>query len=549
MQIPCTLLDTYVNLDNNSITFQAMKTYAFKAIIFSLILVACEKQSYDSRLDIGLPNHNATTHTSTVDISSALMRPAQIGEKIPNPYSLDIMNEALNQLTTKSRAGIEKLEATHHYIMFKPECHAHYRSLIMQDDLDLNSFPLDHEISNGWITTNPDPAFSTNGYSHKWSYIPIERDLTNIDCPYEILYDIFYIDEEDLNTKSDNISYELFEILESKAHSICNIEQEAILQTKATDITPYGNIKYYDSSYNANLGCYGMSVKANRLTKTSYGHCDEDGNFKCDKSFKYKWTYTVYFGRTDFEIRKDTTSTEEVALVFTKQQGPLNLLFDKSSEYVDHIFYCEILRAACKYYYGEIDGLNRPPYKEDLKDRIYIQAMRGHTPSGKTLGFFNYSSTLKSIPYIRIYRDDPDTHDRQPSSTIYFCTIHELAHSAHWKVNPSLFFNNCELKVKESFATGIGIHMTRKVHPSFNYGYGNTYTGVVEDLMDTDGVTSDSSHKYIENVSGLTIAEIENSIAGVSTWSEWRDNIISLYPYNSSISNVTGLFSVWQNIF
>lgn len=86
-------------------------------------------------------------------------------------------------------------------------------------------------------------------------------------------------------------------------------------------------------------------------------------------------------------------------------------------------------------------------------------------------------------------------------------------------------------------------------HTSFTYGYGNTYTGVVEDLMDTDGVTSDSSHKYIENVGGLTIAEIENSITGVSTWNEWRDNIISLYPYNSSISNVTGLFSVWQNIF
>ena len=60
-----------------------------------------------------------------------------------------------------------------------------------------------------------------------------------------------------------------------------------------------------------------------------------------------------------------------------------------------------------------------------------------------------------------------------------------------------------------------------------------------------DGITSDFSHKYIENVSGLTIAEIENSIKGVTTWNGWRDNIISMYPYNSSISNVSALFSVW----
>lgn len=522
-----------------------MKTTLFTTIITLTILVACEK--HDNKLDSVVENQELNSEISTFqnDFAKALMRPAQIGKKQPNPYSLDIMNEALNQLETKSGVTIGELEATHHYIMFKPECHAHYRSLIMQDDLDLNSFPLDHEISDGWIVTNPDPAYSTNGYSHKWSYVPVGRDLTNIDCPYEILYDIFYIDEDDIETKSNKIPYELFDRLEIEAHSICNIELEKIPQTKATAVTPSGNIKYYDSSYKSNIGCYGMSIKANRLTKKSYGYCDEEGNFKCDKSFKYKWTYTVYFSRADFEMRRDTTSTDEIALVFKKQHGPLNLLFNNSSEYVDCMFYCEILRAACKYYYGEIDGLNRPPYKDDLKDRIYIQAMRGHTPSGGTGGFFSYSNTLNSIPHIRIYRDAPYTYDRQPSSEIYFNTIHELAHSSHWKINPSLFYNSCQTKVKESFATGIGIHMTRKVHPAFKWEYWGNYTGVVEDLMDADGITSDFSHKYIENVSGLTIAEIENSIKGVTTWNGWRDNIISMYPYNSSISNVSALFSVW----
>lgn len=518
-----------------------MRIKVFAAICILSLFVSCEKET--NRID--LLEKSQVYNSEFNSSANALTQPSRIGKKIPNPYSLDVMNEALNQLKTKSETSINKLEATHHYVMFKPECHRHYRSLIMQEDLDLNSFPLDHEISDGWIITNPDPAFSTNGYSHKWSYIPVERDLKSIDCPYEILYDIFYIDEDEVETKCQNISYDYFERIERKAHSICNMELEELPQTKASNVTPYGNIKYYDSSHKANIGCYGMSVKANRLTKKTYGHCDENGDFKCDKSFKYNWTYTVYFSRTDIEMRRDTTSTDEIALVFNKQHGPLNLLFDNSSEYIDHIFYCEILRAACKYYYGEIDGLKRPPYKGDLKDRIYIQAVRGHSPSNGTTAFFSHSNTLNSIPYVRIYRDNPFSYTRRSSSEIYCSTIHELAHSAHWKMNPQLFCTSCQDKVKESFATGIGTYLTRKVHPSFTWDYWGNYTGIIEDLIDADGVTSDPSHTHAENVSGYTISEIERSIENISTWNEWRDNILSMYPYNTTKSNVNSLFEIW----
>lgn len=63
--------------------------------------------------------------------------------------------------------------------------------------------------------------------------------------------------------------------------------------------------------------------------------------------------------------------------------------------------------------------------------------------------------------------------------------------------------------------------------------------------MDTDGVTSHNVGSHIEEVSGFTIAEIEDAIVNVTTWDGWRDNIISRYPYNPSVGEVSNLFTLW----
>ena len=475
-------------------------------------------------------------------LQDVLKKKMIIGRQLPNPYSLSIMRKAAANLNiaTKSDNIDDLICATHHYVVFKPSCHAHYRSLIMDDELDINPFPLDHEISDGWVVV--DPKYSVNGYQHKWAYVPVDKDLSQIDCPYEILYDIYSPDSVD--TKSTFLTDDDFMLLQEEAHRLCGLDLFKIPETKASHVIPSGNIKYWDSTLGKYIGCYGMSIKASRLTKTSYGHCDDDGNFTCDKSFQYNWKYTVFFGRTDFETRRDTTETEPVSLVFSDCSGPLNLQFSNGSSFEDCIFYCEILRAACKYFYGTIDGLRRPPFKDELKDRIYIQAMRGSCPTGdNTLAFFRYFSTHNSKPMIRIYRNNPGG-GRQSSSSIYGSTIHELAHSAHWNYNPSFFYNSCDKKVKESFARGIQWYLTKKVYTNYSIGYDSTYTGLVQDLIDNDGFKAGSA-SVVENVSGFSIAEIEQSVLGMGTWASWKNNIKSKYPYNSTIGNIDALYSLW----
>ena len=517
-----------------------MKAKLITIYLIAFAMFSCEKYS-DSILNVTQPTKNQfeSTDESALDVEDALARQMVIGKKLPNPYSVDNMMKALSSLQTKSVLGKIELNPTHHYVMFKPECHEHYRSLIMQDDLDLYSFPLDHEISSGWLVVNPDPAFSTNGYSHKWSYVPVERNLANIDCPYEILYDIISIEEDEIfTTKGNAITKDIFELIEQESHTMCGIDLKIVPKTKAST-TPSGRITYYDSSYGREIGCAGMSVRAHRLTKQSYAHCNEAGYFTCDKEFTYKWTYTVYWGRTDFEIRDGVSSTQEITLVLTEQDGPLNLKFNDSN-YPDHMFHCEILRAACKYFYGEIDGLNRPPFKSDLKDRIYIQAVKGNdTDNGWNGAFYSYTS-LNSVPYIRIFSDNSS---RRSASGIYWTTMHELAHASHWKQDISTFLS-ASSKVKESYATGIAWYLTKKAHPNHTRSYDSTYTGVVQDLVDDDGYMGHST-SITENVSGFSIKEIEDAVMGAETWNEWQNNMLYLYPYNPTITNVQPLFALW----
>ena len=509
------------------------------SVFFSFLvvsLVSCQKEKLEHPLVVPIQEEKQES------LDAILGRAAVIGAARPNPYSEENMLRALREYNAETKSDVPEsvMSPTHHYIVFKPSCHAHYRSLVMRSDIDTDPFPLDHEISDGWVMLDPDPEYSTNGYQHRWGYVPVDVDLSGLDCPYEILYDIVSPEEEE--TKS-RVGEDVLEVVEALSYKLCGLPPPVpIVETKATSVTPHGNITYRDSSYNAYIGCHGMSVKAQRLTKKSYGHCDEAGNFVCDKSFKYNWTYTVFFSRTDFEMRRDS-STVEIMLVFSDRHDALNLQFKTSNQYVDHIFYCEILRAACRYFYLPIDGLNRPPMADELNDRLYIQAVRGADTVHHYYGVFYREDYLASYPFIRVYRDSYYL-GRSPSDRVYHTTIHELAHSSHWKNNPSYYVNSVSSKVKESFATGIAWHLTKKVHSDYYRAYYGDYTGIVEDIIDNDGYKS-GDNMVMEFVTGFTIKNIEDSVQGASSWDSWAQNLKTLFPYNPTISEVQSLFDIW----
>jgi hypothetical protein len=46
-------------------------------------------------------------------------------------------------------------------MFFRPECHEHYKAITLNSRLNLllYQYPLDHEVSDGWLELDPRPDF------------------------------------------------------------------------------------------------------------------------------------------------------------------------------------------------------------------------------------------------------------------------------------------------------------------------------------------------------------------------------------------------------
>lgn len=479
---------------------------------------------------------------------------AVIGEKIPNPYSLEVMLTAYRNLFPSTKAE-SQIQATHHYIKFIPKSEKDLIELDNLDGIDLFLYPLDHVVSDGRIDV--DPRYSYGGYQNRWCYVPIEYSLSNIKCEYEVLYDI-YSPSDDPDTKSAG---DISDMLEVEAHRLCGIELKEIVETKATRVTPSGCIRFWDNHFNTYKGCEGLSIQAVRGTHSSYGHCDANGYFSIDDTFKYEFSYQIHFSRTDFILRRND-STSEVVYKYSGYHGSISKSY---GEHDEATYFAKITRAAVLYYYGIIDGLRRPPMKNDSNSaRLAIQANLSN--DSNNLGTFNRNGRfiLSDRPIINIYQKN-SVGIEYDHKNVFATAIHELTHAAHWRVNHSGIYNTDKIVV-ESLARGIQWYLTNKEYASESYSpfyYRKSYTGIVEDLVDgygttwssyygvwnTDGVLeiTDSDYSYYDRVTGLTIVEVEEAAIQSRTWDQWYSNVY-LNATTPDKDYIYEAFNYWNNI-
>ena len=138
---------------------------------------------------------------------------------------------------------------------------------------------------------------------------------------------------------------------------------------------------------------------------------------------------------------------------------------------------------------------------------------------------------------------------------IYATTIHELAHASHWNMDRS-DFNDTQTKVKESWARGVQWELTRMVYSNYlgrEHSTGS-YTLVVADMIDNQS-TDNTNYGYgyrdpddtQDQVSGYTIRQIEDALIGVTSWSEWENNIKNDFN-NGTENNLDETFNYWDSI-
>lgn len=221
-----------------------------------------------------------------------------------------------------------------------------------------------------------------------------------------------------------------------------------------------------------------------------------------------------------------------------KQKGPWNPEFIGFNKFCATIF-----RAAFHYYYGDIQGLERPPLNS-----FWVTQMK--------IGAYNSAGGNDALPIRGIMLGEfINLHNNNASSKeVYATTIHELSHMVHW-----LFANNFErewlswydfysARFCESWARGAQWALTSMEYSGYPGGiniHDDGYTSIVIDLIDEDYDTSNNGlNDYKDLVSGYTIKQIQDALAGASNPYEWRDNLKNNYA-NSTEHNLDALFSAW----
>lgn len=510
------------------------------AILLALIPVSCTKDSETiAKPDTGRDCPFNACGTEMV-----------LGRKLDNPYSVDNMRKAYEELSaaTKAGTGEDRITATHRYVKFIPKNEEELALLKVDSSLVLFQYPLDYEIIS--YGSYRDPCAPEGQPTPLYCSVPVGKSLPE-GVEAVVLEDLFIPDEPQAVTKASSCFSDSFvDALVEKSFELTGNREENSPQTKgkSSKWVPQGSVIYYDMVKNREMPVEGLQVRCNRWFTTYTAYTDANGAFKCkdSESFKNPANYSIVFERYDFEIRDAWLSTARCD--GPKMEGPWNvdLTEDKLGKY-----YSTIFRAAYKYYYGNIHGLSRPPQNSFWKTQLKIKAS---TEVFSSLGYHSPGLRFAGLgSAIHIYTFN------QREDVTYATTLHELAHAVHWGLYKS-DYNNASDFVLESWTRGIQVYLTRDEYPKYDTQYSTlSYTGIVRDMMDGTGLRKyawyyyesnkfehyDDMKSYTDNVSGYTMIQVEASLKGSRDAESWKTNLKKFYD-NETEENLDDAFAFWS---
>ncbi len=486
-------------------------------ISLSQILIACQKEDFTSdivtsaQIQENLPFKEGQTI---------------LGKKLENPYSVENMQKAFDNLTSENKLkSAIKIEPTHYYVRFRPKSEQELETILRDTTLTFYSYPLDFEIKRGG-THYHDPSIPDNEITWQYTVVSVKYIFPKIH--YQILAKLFLIekDGEFQKLKSANIDYSDWLQLEEEALRITGNLTEKTVQgnvLKSSSWRPSGTIKvwddrltssqtntravfdhweYYDCSggelealKSANLiepiegdpsdsvgicqraiyryetvtsasshliSLEGVEVRARRWFTTHKGYADSQGRFVCDGTFIRDANYSIEWERWDFDIRDG--SYGQAYYNGPKQTGDWNLDIEKASTPKSFLF-AHIFRAAYTYYYNHDNwGIKPPPERDGVFGFLQHRLhIAGRDEVGQSHYFTFNEFWLAAQIVVSLRSNDWDSRD------IFGTTIHELAHASHWEIGYTTgqyvwdaLFS--EPKVPESWAVGVEWQITNDVY-------------------------------------------------------------------------------------
>jgi hypothetical protein len=435
----------------------------------------------------------------------------QLGEKLENPYTVENMRKAYQNLSDNqlksANVNESDIDVTHLYVRFLPKNFEELEVLKRDTTLALFDFPLDYEIEEGG-TYYQDPELPDTTIT--WQYCAVETGFLFPNIQYEILAELFLPEtmEDSVDLKSSNI-WTFWDDLEVEALRITDNLEESSNQKSTMGRkkwNPSGTITVNGTPL---IGC---KARAYSWFTTKENHTNSKGEFYISHKFKGHVNSSIKWERNYWSIRSSTWGQAYYNGPRKKQQRwNLDITSGKS------LRYAIIHRAAYDYFYRNPFSTQIPFekkwYRSDLKIGYYDK-LKGN----KAADYAKWRNWL-TWPHIRIYKGELSTAS---TTDIYATTIHELAHCAHMQKiiiakgsNRISDYYNADKKLIESWAVGMQVAFTRHfVFSSYNRdNYIDPYTNIVSRLLKE----------------GYTLKQLEDALVDASTWNEWKDNIVDKY--------------------
>lgn len=503
----------------------------------------------------------------------------KLGQKLENPYSVDNMRKAYDNL---KKQGLLKssyeIKATHIYFRFLPESDeeldrfenelitllgSEERLEDMEDEFAFAFFdyPLDYEIEEGG-TYYYDPLLPPGGITWQYAAVPVEIPLENR-RGFERLEYLYMVDEQELSilkSTGNKEKLEFWNLLETEALKLTgDPDAENILKSSWR---PSGKITVWDDVLQRQIPVHGAKVRARRWFTTHRGITDIDGNFRVDGTFKRPANYSIVWERANWDIREGWMI--QAYYNGPKQQSPWNLAIGSATNTNKSMRYATIHRAAHRFFYSQSLGLLKPTSVQKI---AYLHE------SGEDINgdYWSWTSPLPPIlPTIRVYK--ANGYGVRKTHEIFSTTIHELAHAAHLDWMGNLNYWQVSTNIRESWAVAVQWALTIDDYKSLGVTvdnnliintYNNTlmrqynwplsnlsYSPLFIDLVDN----LNQKIKYggnlpDDNVSGYNMAQLNLILLKSYGLSSFKQEVKSKKPVGVTDAQLDLLFKRYEEIW
>ncbi len=421
-----------------------------------------------------------------------------LGEQLENPYTVENMKKALENLTANGKSsGNTKVRTTHLYLKFSPQDEKELDLLKSDNSLEWYDYPLDYKMISGGLFYH-DPEVPEDVPTYQYVAIEVDKDLPNV--AYEVLAELYLPEEDEELTNGRNTGNSFMLALEIEALLITGNYTETTQETNSnakasgSSWNPAGRVRvwddvigthttttkvfdhweYYDCDdggvpqmqkllppeeckraiyrYDtspplpgSNIPLQGVKVRANSWFKTKTTLTDAQGNYTIS-SFNNPVNYSIKWETNDYDIRDGLYA--QAYFTGPKQKGDWNVDL-VSGKALRH---GTIHRAAHRYFYQNIGGLLHPTLSGRLKISYLDEA-------GVPI---NWGNIIVILPNIRIYRQDPASGRNYNTNEIFSSSIHEIAHSTHIDLVGNLIdFGMAGSLIRESWAEAVEWYISK----------------------------------------------------------------------------------------